>query len=178
MIPKTKHILIIAKAYNDKLDNIFLMNLSVSYKFNKPRATHEIFLDLMNLTNSQARIAEYYDVSKPGNIGYSTSFGFFPKLNVQDIFLVKNKKVISIKMKAVVCTIYGPPEVLQIKEVQKPIPRDNEIQIKVHATTCHAGDVRIRSFNVPFLANDPISNIFGNKKTQKKHTGDGVGRGG
>jgi outer membrane receptor protein involved in Fe transport len=69
-----------SKAYNDKLDNIFLLNLSVSYKFNKPGATHEIFLDLMNLTNSQARLAEYYDESKPGNAGYSTSFGFFPNL--------------------------------------------------------------------------------------------------
>jgi len=69
-----------SKAYNDKLDNIFLLNLSVSYKFNKPRATHEIFLDLMNLTNNQARLAEYYDASKPGNVGYTTSFGFFPNL--------------------------------------------------------------------------------------------------
>jgi hypothetical protein len=69
-----------SKAYNDKLDNIFLLNLSASYKFNRPRATHEIFLDLMNLTNSQARMAEYYDVSKPGNVGYTTSFGFFPNL--------------------------------------------------------------------------------------------------
>ena len=69
-----------SKAYNDKLDNIFLLNLSASYKFNRPRATHEIFLDLMNLTNSQARMAEYYDVSKPGKVGYSTQFGFFPNL--------------------------------------------------------------------------------------------------
>jgi hypothetical protein len=69
-----------SQAYNNKLDNIFLMNLSVSYKFNKPRATHEIFLDLMNLTNSQARMAEYYDTSKPGNVSYTTQFGFFPNL--------------------------------------------------------------------------------------------------
>jgi CarboxypepD_reg-like domain len=69
-----------SKAYNDKFDNIFLLNLSVSYKFNKPRATHEIFLDLMNLTNGQARMAEYYDVSKPGKVGYITQFGFFPNL--------------------------------------------------------------------------------------------------
>ena len=68
------------KAYNDKLDNIFLMNLSVSYKFNRPTATHEIFLDLMNLTNRQARLAEYYDESKPDKVGYSTQFGFFPNL--------------------------------------------------------------------------------------------------
>jgi hypothetical protein len=68
------------KAYNNKLDNILFLNLSASYKFNKPGATHEIFLDLMNLTNNQARLAEYYDVSKPGKVGYSTSFGFFPNL--------------------------------------------------------------------------------------------------
>ena len=69
-----------SKAYNDKLDNIFLLNLSASYKFNKLRATHEIFLDLMNLTNSQARMGEYYDESKPGKVGYTTQFGFFPNL--------------------------------------------------------------------------------------------------
>jgi hypothetical protein len=69
-----------SKAYNGKLDNIFVLNLSASYKFNKPGATHEIFLDLMNLTNSQARMAEYYDPGKPGNAGYTTQFGFFPNL--------------------------------------------------------------------------------------------------
>jgi hypothetical protein len=69
-----------SKAYNDKLDNIFALNLSVSYKFNKPRATHEIFLDLMNVTNNQAKMAEYYDVTEPGKVGYTTQFHFFPNL--------------------------------------------------------------------------------------------------
>ena len=48
-------------------------------------------------------------------------------------------------MRAAVCTRYGPPEVLQLREVEKPIPRDNEVLIKIYATTVTSSDWFIRS---------------------------------
>ena len=58
-------------------------------------------------------------------------------------------------MKAVVWTKYGPPDVLQLQEVQKPIPKDNEVLIRVHAATVTAGDCEMRSIKCPVYLSLP-----------------------
>jgi NADPH:quinone reductase-like Zn-dependent oxidoreductase len=52
-------------------------------------------------------------------------------------------------MKAAVCERYGPPEVVQIREVPKPVPADGEVLVKVFATTVNSGDTRVRALRVP-----------------------------
>ncbi|WP_458354495.1 NAD(P)-dependent alcohol dehydrogenase [Peribacillus frigoritolerans] len=70
-------------------------------------------------------------------------------------------------MKAMVCTKYGSPDVLELKEVVKPTPKDKEILVKVHASTVASGDIRVRGFKSPFLLWLPMRIFLGLRKPRK-----------
>jgi NADPH:quinone reductase-like Zn-dependent oxidoreductase len=64
-------------------------------------------------------------------------------------------------MKAIAWTKYGPPDVLQIKEVTKPAPRDKEVLISIYATTVTAGDCELRSLKLPVVLWLPVRIFLG-----------------
>ncbi|WP_342614435.1 NAD(P)-dependent alcohol dehydrogenase [Peribacillus frigoritolerans] len=70
-------------------------------------------------------------------------------------------------MKAMVWTKYGSPDVLELQELAKPTPKDNEVLVKVHAATVASGDIRVRSFNSPFLLWLPMRIFLGLRKPRK-----------
>jgi len=74
-------------------------------------------------------------------------------------------------MKAIVCTKYGPPEVLQVKEVDKPIPNDNEVLIKIHAASATVSDSLVRSGKVNFLLWLPMRIFVGFKRPRRSILG-------
>ena len=74
-------------------------------------------------------------------------------------------------MKAIITTKYGPPEVLELKDVEKPTPKDNEVLIKIHATSVRSGDVRTRGMDVPGLYKPIMRIILGFRGPRKKIIG-------
>jgi NADPH:quinone reductase-like Zn-dependent oxidoreductase len=67
-------------------------------------------------------------------------------------------------MKAAVYTRYGPPEILQLREVPRPVPKDNEILIRVHATTVNRTDCGFRKPEYPLIVRS-INGLFKPKRT-------------
>jgi len=63
-------------------------------------------------------------------------------------------------MKAIVCTEYGPPDVLQLKEVEKPIPKDDEALVKVHATSLNGADLETLRGVFPARIGGPLKPMY------------------
>lgn len=70
-------------------------------------------------------------------------------------------------MKAVICTKYGPPEVLHITMVEKPVPKDNEILVKIIASAVNSGDVRVRGLVVEGFMKIVMRLVLGFTKPRK-----------
>lgn len=74
-------------------------------------------------------------------------------------------------MKAVICRKYGEPEVLKLEEVAKPIPNDNEICVKIHATAVTNSDIFIRGSKLPFPIIIPFRLMIGITRPRKSIIG-------
>jgi NADPH:quinone reductase-like Zn-dependent oxidoreductase len=70
-------------------------------------------------------------------------------------------------MKAIVWTEYGPPDVLQLQEVETPTPKDNEVLIRIYATTVTAGDCEQRSLKLPIWYALPMRAYVGFKRPER-----------
>src|SRR3972149_2766514 len=70
-------------------------------------------------------------------------------------------------MKAIVWTKYGSPDVLQLKEVEKPTPKNNEVLIRIYAATVTAGDCEIRNLKIPILFRLPMRLYVGLRKPKR-----------
>lgn len=64
-------------------------------------------------------------------------------------------------MKAAICTAYGPPEVLKIKEVDRPVPKDDEVLVKIMSASVNSGDARIRGLRAPGILPLVMRILFG-----------------
>jgi NADPH:quinone reductase-like Zn-dependent oxidoreductase len=67
-------------------------------------------------------------------------------------------------MKAIVWTAYGPPDVLQLREVDLPVPGENQVRIRVHAATVNAGDCEVRGLDLPLWLRLPLRVFAGIRK--------------
>ncbi len=74
-------------------------------------------------------------------------------------------------MKAIICTKYGPPEVLQQQNVEKPIPKNNQVLIKIMASSVTASDCIIRSLDLSPIMKIPASLVLGFRKPRKSILG-------
>jgi NADPH:quinone reductase-like Zn-dependent oxidoreductase len=85
---------------------------------------------------------------------------------------VKKEKNLMETMKAIICIKYGSPDVLQISQRNKPIPKRDEVLIKIYAASVTNSDIFIRSSNIPLLIMIPMRIMIGFKKPRNSIIGE------
>jgi NADPH:quinone reductase-like Zn-dependent oxidoreductase len=70
-------------------------------------------------------------------------------------------------MRAIICTAYGPPDVLQLTSVEKPLPGDNDVLIRIHASTVTMGDCELRGLTLPLWTRIPMRLFMGFRKPKR-----------
>ena len=74
-------------------------------------------------------------------------------------------------MRAVVCTDYGPPDVLQLRDVPKPVPKDSEVLVRIRATSVSAADCELRRFDFAPWIWVPMRLAFGIRRPRRRVLG-------
>ena len=69
-----------SKAYKKGIEDIYQITMSIGYKIDKRKATHELFLNIDNITNNRGRLTEFYDPGESGSVGYMRQSSVFPNL--------------------------------------------------------------------------------------------------
>lgn len=68
------------RAFETSIQDISQLTLSASYKVERPRTTHELFINLENILDEKGKLTEYYDTNAPDSVAYTTQFGLLPNL--------------------------------------------------------------------------------------------------
>ncbi|MFY0593540.1 TonB-dependent receptor [Roseivirga sp.] len=69
-----------SRAFQNSLEDLYALTLSASFKWDKKSTTHELLVNLENVTDNKGKIREYYDAAEPGGVGYTKQFGLLPNI--------------------------------------------------------------------------------------------------
>lgn len=133
------------------------------------RCNHLAIMHLLLANGAHPDANEYFSDKSPGAIAHELENNKAIELLNQYLEPSKQWAAVTRKdtMKAVVCTTYGSPEVLEIHTVEKPVPKDHEILVQIVSTAVNSGDVRVRALAVDGFLKIVMRFVLGFSKPRK-----------